>query len=70
MRRSDDTGLVDAMNAALVGLEEQARVEFESDGGIESARIRVREECEVRYVGQAYEVAVGLDGGAVDQAAV
>ncbi len=70
VRASDDPALASAMNTALEMLEEEARVEFAADGGIAGAEVAFERSCEVRYVGQAYEVAVGLGAGPLDQAAV
>ncbi len=60
--------LAGSMNTSFAALEEQARAELESDGGIADAPISFERSCEVRYVGQAYEVAVGLGSAPLDQA--
>ncbi len=70
VRRGDDPGLVDAMNAAFDLLEEQARRELEADGGIAGAEIAFERSCDVRYVGQAYEVGVWLGDGVVGRDSV
>jgi N-methylhydantoinase A len=70
VRRSDDPALADSMNTGFAMLEEQVIGEFASDGGIEDAELSFERSCEVRYVGQAYEVAVGLGAESVDRAGI
>jgi N-methylhydantoinase A len=61
----EDAVNVGAMAALYAGLERDAVASLERDG-IDSARIRVAREADIRYVGQSMEVRVNAPAGTID----
>ena len=68
--RSDDPTAPDQLTAVFAELEEIAQAQIGDDPDF-AAGVRRERRCDIRYLGQAYEVAVALDGdGAIDRAAL
>ncbi|MEA2321047.1 MAG: N-methylhydantoinase [Solirubrobacteraceae bacterium] len=68
LRRSDDPNVVPAVASAFAELEGQARHELSSDERLAGAEARLERSCDIRYLGQAYEVNVAVPEGPMDVA--
>jgi N-methylhydantoinase A len=68
LRRSDDPDLAAAAAATFGGLDAQAHAELRADEGLAGAEAVLERSCDIRYLGQAYEVNVPVPTGAVDGA--
>jgi N-methylhydantoinase A len=67
-RRSDEAGLVEAVGETFTALERQAEAELRADDALAGAPTRLERSCDVRYLGQAYEVSVPIPAGTIDAA--
>lgn len=61
LHRSDEPSLPRALIAAFDALSERARSELASDRELRARQYSFARSCDVRYVGQAYEVTVPVD---------
>jgi N-methylhydantoinase A len=65
IHRSDEEGLADVVGAAFAALERDATAQLEHEGHVEQRDIRFERSCDIRYLGQAYEVNVPASSGSV-----
>jgi N-methylhydantoinase A len=70
LRRSDGDGLVETLNRVFDELAVRARERFEADPRLDASALQLQRTCDVRYLGQAYDVAVPVPDGEIDTAAV
>jgi N-methylhydantoinase A len=68
LRRSDDPRILSAVGSTFAELEEQAGRELNADERLAGAEARLERSCDIRYLGQAYEVNVPVPEGPVDPA--
>jgi N-methylhydantoinase A len=70
IRHSDEPGLDGILAGAYAELERQARAEIERDSRLAGATLEFDRSCDVRYLGQAYEVSVPVPNGELTAEAV
>jgi N-methylhydantoinase A len=66
LHRSDEGDLDDVVASVFEALEEEARTELRADGQLGAEAARFERSCDVRYLGQAYEVNVPVEQGSID----
>ncbi len=66
VRRSGEPGLGAALAEGFATLEARALAEFQRDGRLGGRPVAFERSCDVRYVGQAYEVSVPVGDGDTD----
>ncbi len=70
IHRSDDSHFAAALTAIFDGLATRAHARFAGDPHLASSALEIVRTCDVRYLGQAYEVAVPVPEGAITEATV
>ena len=65
LHRSDEPELTQAVAATFAALERRALADVQGDGQLDPSAVVFERTCDVRYTGQAYEVAVPVAGGAL-----
>jgi N-methylhydantoinase A len=66
VHRSGEPGLGASLAEEFAALEAQALAEFQQDGRLGGSPVTFERSCDVRYVGQAYEVSVPIGDGEID----
>ena len=61
LHRSDEESLAAALVAVFAALTGRAQAEVDADGALRTRRISLAHSCDLRYLGQAYEVTVPVD---------
>ena len=70
LHRSDEPDLTAVLEAIFTSLERDATGRLGSEKNLDVSQLTLERICEVRYMGQAYEVAVPLAGGDVTRESV
>jgi N-methylhydantoinase A len=65
LRRSDDPALATTVASTFADLEGQAKAELAADERLAGADVRIERSCDIRYLGQAYEVNVAVPEGEI-----
>ena len=61
LHRSDEESLAAALVAVFAALMDRAQAEIDADGALRTRRCSYGQSCDIRYLGQAYEVTVPVD---------
>ncbi len=67
MHRSDQRGLAAAAGQVFANLERQANEDVRGDARLDMSRLTIERSCDLRYLGQAYEVNVPVPSGDPDE---
>jgi N-methylhydantoinase A len=70
LHRSDESGLAEQLSMVFSGLEAQARDRLADEKNLDTSQLTIERTCDIRYPGQAYEVAVPLADGEVTAASL